>query len=497
MKIAVVTTNNPNMYSGGRYHSLGIALALSSLEENEVYYVTNNKPIFYDDFKDSNQKVNLFLTDNFRKNMPKGNFDIVILVPHQKDDEFYPNVKLFTLEREARLILVNFESGNWFNEFAQKPLKLWDPWKKACEIGCLMLSISKEGDKYAKDFYTDYPKLTQFNYWYPRINVIEADKSKNIQKEKNRVLILGRITDKHKGSDDLNSLFCKELKGVTFVLLIGSGSVSKEFKFNIEKLADKYEITIEYKYQLSDYEKFVEYKKASVLVFPSFFEGYGYPPVEALYCNTPCIAYDLPVLREVTNNGAIFVPMGDTEALKVKLISFLKETHKYKTDNLQEYVYSYTNFSENSLALDNILKEYLSSELVLSNKRKLVRELKKETKQKSGINYKIKNKLKAIFRLIKPLPDIVQANIKYDNNSIVVKGFILTHKKYEVVSIYFKDKFIGNAQIFLRRPDILKLNPKYESDRCGFEFIIEQKIDEILKYTGCVFDKKEYKIEFK
>jgi glycosyltransferase involved in cell wall biosynthesis len=50
---------------------------------------------------------------------------------------------------------------------------------------------------------------------------------------------------------------------------------------------------------LTDLEKFREFKSSRLMVFLSHFEGFGYPPVEALYCGVPCVARPLPVLREV------------------------------------------------------------------------------------------------------------------------------------------------------------------------------------------------------
>ena len=53
---------------------------------------------------------------------------------------------------------------------------------------------------------------------------------------------------------------------------------------------------------------------AAVLAFPSLYEGYGLPPLEALACGTPVVCSDLPVLREVLGAHAVFAPAEDVEA---------------------------------------------------------------------------------------------------------------------------------------------------------------------------------------
>ena len=65
---------------------------------------------------------------------------------------------------------------------------------------------------------------------------------------------------------------------------------------------------------LSEQDKVIEIKKSSLIIFPSYFEGFGYPPVEAMYYKTPCVAFDLPVLREFTNNFTYWVPVGNWKA---------------------------------------------------------------------------------------------------------------------------------------------------------------------------------------
>ncbi|HEU0131617.1 MAG TPA: glycosyltransferase family 1 protein [Mycobacteriales bacterium] len=64
---------------------------------------------------------------------------------------------------------------------------------------------------------------------------------------------------------------------------------------------------------------------ASVLAFPSRYEGFGLPPLEALATGTPVVASDLAVLREVLGEHAAFVPVGDAEALAAALAKALAD----------------------------------------------------------------------------------------------------------------------------------------------------------------------------
>ena len=53
---------------------------------------------------------------------------------------------------------------------------------------------------------------------------------------------------------------------------------------------------------------------ATAFAFPSRYEGFGLPPIEAMACGTVALVSDLPALRESTEGRAVYVPAGDVAA---------------------------------------------------------------------------------------------------------------------------------------------------------------------------------------
>lgn len=61
------------------------------------------------------------------------------------------------------------------------------------------------------------------------------------------------------------------------------------------------------------------YRGADVFVYPSLYEGFGLPPLEAMACGTPVIASNSSSLPEVVGNAGILIPPEDSERLGTEL----------------------------------------------------------------------------------------------------------------------------------------------------------------------------------
>jgi glycosyltransferase involved in cell wall biosynthesis len=59
----------------------------------------------------------------------------------------------------------------------------------------------------------------------------------------------------------------------------------------------------------------IVYNLAQVFVYPSIYEGFGLPPMEAMACGTPVITTDVSALRDHVGEAGILIPSQDEEAL--------------------------------------------------------------------------------------------------------------------------------------------------------------------------------------
>ncbi len=86
------------------------------------------------------------------------------------------------------------------------------------------------------------------------------------------------------------------------------------------------------------------YTHALFLVFPSLYEGFGLPPLEAIACGTPVILSDIPVLREIYGDDAPYFPPENHRELADLMLQFIRseELRRATIDKLKHLPKKYS-----------------------------------------------------------------------------------------------------------------------------------------------------------
>lgn len=94
---------------------------------------------------------------------------------------------------------------------------------------------------------------------------------------------------------------------------------------NITKLALCLGDRVEFTGYVSDEELQQYFVNADALVYPSLYEGFGLPPLEAMACGCPVVLSDIPVLSEVCSDAALFFDPLSISDMAQKLLHIIKD----------------------------------------------------------------------------------------------------------------------------------------------------------------------------
>jgi glycosyltransferase involved in cell wall biosynthesis len=75
---------------------------------------------------------------------------------------------------------------------------------------------------------------------------------------------------------------------------------------------------------LTDRQLAAIYRRSTLLLLPSEREGFGLPLLEAMACGLPVVASDIPALREIGRDAALYSPTGDIQALSRQAIKLIR-----------------------------------------------------------------------------------------------------------------------------------------------------------------------------
>lgn len=152
----------------------------------------------------------------------------------------------------------------------------------------------------------------------------------NMQRQENIILYVGSETKRK----NLSTLFKavaeikKQLPNIQLVK-IGVPEDKKEHE-KLQSLAKKLQITENIMWKGYVENLVVEYRKATVFVLPSLYEGFGFPIIEAMACGCPVICSNKTSLPELGQDAALYFEGHDYHMLAQQLLQVLTDKKRQK-----------------------------------------------------------------------------------------------------------------------------------------------------------------------
>ena len=95
----------------------------------------------------------------------------------------------------------------------------------------------------------------------------------------------------------------------------------------VQKYANLYPNKIKFTGWVDDIDVRSYVANADLMVFPTLYEGFGIPPLEAMACGCPVIVSDIAVTREICSDAAIYFDPKNTEELSKSIVNILSNTN--------------------------------------------------------------------------------------------------------------------------------------------------------------------------
>jgi glycosyltransferase involved in cell wall biosynthesis len=108
---------------------------------------------------------------------------------------------------------------------------------------------------------------------------------------------------------------------------------------------------------VTDAEEINLYRHARMFVYPSLYEGFGFPPLEAMACGCPVIASNTSSLPEVLGDSATFVDARNIEELASAITVVLGEDRS-KTREAGKRIVARYSWDATAKAILSVVRNY-------------------------------------------------------------------------------------------------------------------------------------------
>lgn len=236
---------------------------------------------------------------------------------------FMPNIIFGGVSEKTKLIMTTHDlSFERYPETFSLKRKLWHMFvnpKKICEKADRIIAISNSTKSDICLLYGIRPEKIAVVYSgiSDDFQIIDRNDSKFLEiKEKyklpyNFILFFGTIEPRKniigliRAYNQLRNLKNPEFDKYKLVISGSSGWKDKKIFAEIKKSLFAKDII--FAGFVDDADKAYIYNLASLFVYPSFFEGFGFPPLEAMKCGAPVIAANNSSLPEIIDGAGVMI----------------------------------------------------------------------------------------------------------------------------------------------------------------------------------------------
>lgn len=243
-----------------------------------------------------------------------------------------------------------------FYSFIDRKIHFWK-FKKAAQMADVVIAISEQTKK---DIIT-YLKVPE-----AKIKVVyqtchlacqksqDAHFLEKVQKKfhlpERFVLNVGTVEERKNLGNIILSL-----QGTNIPLVV-VGKKKKNYAKTIENIIKKSSVKVLFLEGVDMQELAAIYTLADIFVYPSLYEGFGIPLIEAMYCGTPVVTSNTSCLPEVGGPHALYVNPHHVEDLRSKILFLWNNPteRKLRADQSLDYVQK---FNEKEIA-ESMMKIY-------------------------------------------------------------------------------------------------------------------------------------------
>ena len=309
-----------SQYSGISEYTYNLLYHLFQVDHKNQYFLFYNSSkistvpkfdfpnITYKEFKYPNKIFNLSLRLLKIAEVDKliGGVDLYIV----------PNFVFLNLSNDCKKILIVHDlSFELYPEFFTFKQRLWHKLigpKQLCQQSDKIIAISQNTKNDIVKLYKIPEKKIQVVH--QGINqlffqpITDADKNKIKEKYKlpqNYIFALGNL-EPRKNLQTLISAFEKISDPDTYLVIAGGAGWKNKNIYKLQKKSSK-KNRIKFLGYVDSADKPALYALAKVFVYPSIYEGFGLPPVEAMACGTPIITSFSSSLPEAVGDAGLMI----------------------------------------------------------------------------------------------------------------------------------------------------------------------------------------------